>query len=250
MKFKCTNCGKCCSHIRGNLSSEDISYIKEIGYGKLPIVHLMPPSENSFPIWPFEYERIKEYCDSNGVLVDIIPGKAVFDLISNKTIVISYFLPHDSCPFHKDNRCIIYDVRPKVCRFFPMARSPFEKDSLIEDKKVLFNSCEASDGLLHDDREVLEFLDECYHDEFRNCTEHDMMVEFVNKKIIELMKMKKLRPALNYPYEFLLKRINNSPKIDFMDFLVENEVLSEDEVKEKITGFFENKYATEKIDVK
>ena len=43
----------------------------------------------------------------------------------------------------------------------------------------------------------------------------------MNKLIIELIKSKKIRPAMNYPYDKLLKRIENSEKVDFTDFLVE-----------------------------
>jgi len=60
------------------------------------------------------------------------------------------------------------------------------------------------------------------------------------------MKQKKLRPAMNYPYEFFLKRFANAEKIDFTDFLVEVGYIESKE--ELIKGFDENLDAKGKIE--
>ena len=60
------------------------------------------------------------------------------------------------------------------------------------------------------------------------------------------MKQKKLRPAMNYPYEFFLKRFENAEKIDFSDFLEQSGYIKSKE--ELIKGFDGNMDAKGKIE--
>ena len=86
-----------------------------------------------------------------------------------------------------------------------------------------FGSCPAIKDILEnmpdDFNQKIRYLNKALPYELLNIVQHDLIAEWVNKTIIELMKSKKLRPAMNYPYNFLLKRINNAEKIDFTDFL-------------------------------
>ncbi|MEK6891690.1 MAG: hypothetical protein AABX25_00755, partial [Nanoarchaeota archaeon] len=51
--------------------------------------------------------------------------------------------------------------------------------------------------------------------------QNDIIIEWANKIIVGLIKKKIIRPAMNYPYDLLLKRISSAEKVDFTDFLVE-----------------------------
>jgi len=77
--------------------------------------------------------------------------------------------------------------------------------------------------------------------------QNDIVVKWANKTIVDLMREKIIKPAMNYPYEFLLKRISNAEKIDFMDFLVEKKHLSPAEKESLINRFDNNIDAKEKI---
>ena len=73
------------------------------------------------------------------------------------------------------------------------------------------------------------------------------MIEWANKTIVDLIRKKIIRTAMNYPYELLLKRISNSEKIDFTDFLVEFGYLTAGERETLLNRFDNNAEATEKI---
>ena len=80
-----------------------------------------------------------------------------------------------------------------------------------------------------------------------NAVQNDIVVEWANKAIVDLIRKKIIKPAMNYPYEFLVKQIGNSEKIDFTDFLVEAKHLSSAEKESLINRFDNNIDAEEKI---
>ena len=61
------------------------------------------------------------------------------------------------------------------------------------------------------------------------------------------MRKKIIKPAVNYPYKFLLKRIANAEKIDFTDFLVETGYMTKMEMENLIKSFDGNIDAKQKI---
>ena len=68
--------------------------------------------------------------------------------------------------------------------------------------------------------DMVKFLSKAFPDgSFENAVQFDYITEWVNKTIIDLMRKKMLRPAMNYPYELFLKRFENAEKVDFTDFL-------------------------------
>ena len=94
---------------------------------------------------------------------------------------------------------------------------------------------------------MVKFLSKAFPDRsFENAVQFDYITEWVNKAIIDLMRKKMIRPAINYPYELFLKRFENSEKIDFTDFL-ENAGYIESK-EELIKGFDDNKDAKQLID--
>jgi len=253
-KFKCNACGSCCSHIRGIIPKEDKEFIKEFAFGKMPVVQLVPVEQMTFPLWDWEAKRFMEWQHEADVDGRIKPLRAIFDLKSNKAIILTYFMDGktDACPFLKDNKCSIYHTkRAYVCRLFPFNRSPFA-GSDAKHKETLFGECGAMEKILPqlpgDFGKMIKFLSEAFPDEsFLNAVQNDIVIEWANKTIIDLIKKKIIKPAMNYPYEFLLKRISNAEKIDFTDFLVQTGYLSSEEKESLINRFDNNTDAKEKI---
>ena len=127
-KFKCNACGSCCSHIRGIVPKEDRKFLKENVFGKMPVVQLVPVEQMTFPLWDWEAKRFMEWQHEADVDANIEPLRAIFDLNSNKAIILTYFMDGktDACPFLKNNKCSIYHTRRAyVCRLFPFNRGPF-----------------------------------------------------------------------------------------------------------------------------
>ena len=254
-KFKCNACGSCCSHIRGIVPKEDREFIKQHAFGKLPVVQLVPAERMTFPLWDWEAKRFSEWQHEVNVDARIKPLRAIMDLNSNKAIILTYFMDSetDACPFLKENKCSIYHTkRAYVCRLFPFNRSPFLSQDGMGLKEGMFGECGAMEHILpkipDDFNKMIKFLNEAFPDgSFLNAVQNDIIVEWANKTIIDLMKEKIIKPVMNQPYNFLLRRIEIAKKADFTDFLVESGYLTENEMQDLIKRFDGNTDATEKI---
>ncbi|MBI2542094.1 YkgJ family cysteine cluster protein [Candidatus Woesearchaeota archaeon] len=253
--FKCNACGSCCSHIRGIVPKEDLKFVKEHAFGKLPVIQLVPVEQMTFPLWDWEAKRFEEWQHDADVDARIKPLRAILDLNSNKAIILNYFMDGltDACPFLKDSKCSIYHTkRAYVCRLFPFNRGPFMNSGGMNLKEGMFGECGAMEHILpqvpDDFDEIVRFLSEAFPDEsFLNAVQNDIVVEWANKTIIGLMRKKIINPAMGKDYGFLLERIKGAEKIDFTDFLVESGNLTETEKKELINRFDSNADAEEKI---
>ena len=255
-KFKCNACGSCCRHIRGIVPKGDKEFIQANAFGKMPVVQLVPVEQMTFPLWDWEAKRFKEW--QHGVNIDarIKPLRAIMDLKSDKAIILTYFMDgeNDACPFLKDNKCSIYHTkRAYVCRLFPFNKSPFINQRELNSKEGMFGECGAMEHILPqvptDFNKMIKFLNDAFPDgSFINAVQNDIVIEWSNKTIIDLMKKKIINPAMNYPYKFLLRRIENSQKICFTDFLVEVGHLTETEKQDLIKRFDENIDAKEKLE--
>jgi Fe-S-cluster containining protein len=254
-KFQCNACGSCCSHIRGIVPKEDREFIKQYAFGKLPVVQLVPVEQMTFPLWDWEAKRFSEWQHEVNVDARIKPLRAIMDLKSNKAIILTYFMDGetDACPFLRNNKCSIYHTkRAYVCRLFPFNRSPFIQQGGMLLKESLFGECGAMERILprvpDDFSAMIKFLNEAFPDgSFLNAVQNDIIIEWANKTIIDLTRKNIIKPAMNYPYKFLLRRIKNAKKINFTDFLVEIGYYSEDEIKNLIKGFDDNTDAKKKI---
>ena len=253
-KFQCSACGSCCSHIRGIMPHEDKEFIREFAFGKLPIVQLVPVERMTFPLWDWEARRFMEWQKEVNVDARIKPLRAIMDLNSNKAIIMSYFMDSedDACPLLKNNKCSIYHTkRAYVCRLFPFNRGPFSMQQHFK-KEDLFGECGAMEKILpqlpEGFDEMIKFLNEAFPDgSFLNAVQNDLIIEWCNRTVVDLIKKNAIRPAMNYPYEMLSKRIANAEKIDFTDFLAEIGYITAAEREDLIRRFDGNSDAKEKI---
>ena len=250
--FQCNQCGKCCSHIRGMMPREDSEFIEEMAYGKLPLVQLIPMEKMSFPLWDWEASRFRKWQDEVKTDSRIFPSRGILDLNSNQAIIVTYFMDSDACPFLRDKKCAIYYTkRAYICRLFPFNRGPFLDVGNEPKKENMFGTCDGMEKLMpsipEDYDDVVKFLSKAFPDgSFENAVQFDYINEWVNRTIVDLMKQKKLRPAMNYPYNLFLKRFENAEKIDFTDFLEQSGYIkSKDEL---IKGFDGNLDAKQKIE--
>lgn len=252
-KFSCQQCGKCCSKIRGKLSKEEEDFLRENAFGKMPLFQLIPIEETSFPLWDWEAKRFRRWQKEVNINAKIRPSRAVFDLNRNKTIIVTYHMDYDSCPFLLNNKCLIYDKhRAFVCRLFPFQRTPFLDIDEKPDPNNLLGTCpvvmEILDSIPKDKKEMIRWFNRYFEDgSFLNAVQNDITIEWVNRTIVELCKNKVIRLAVNYPYDKLLKRVENSKKIDLIDFLIEERVKTKEEIDRLINRFDDNIDAKEKI---
>ena len=250
--FQCSACGKCCSHIRGMIPKEDKKFLDEFVFGKLPVVQVVPVERMTFPLWDWEAKRFLEWQKEVDVDANIKPLRIIYDLKSDTAINLTYFMDveKEACHFLKDNKCSIYHTkRAYVCRLFPFNRSPF---SGFKNTDELFGECGAMEKILpaiqKEKKEMAKFLYDTFPDgSFINAVQNDIVIEWANKTIVDLIKQGIIKPAVNYPYDFLLKRIKNSKMIDFTEFLHESGYMKRDDVEKMIERFDNNIDAKEKI---
>ncbi|MBI2661207.1 hypothetical protein HYX09_02970, partial [Candidatus Woesearchaeota archaeon] len=212
--------------------------------------------KTSFPLYDWEAKRFRKWQDEIGIDAKIMPSKAILDLNSGKAIIVSYHMDYDSCPFLREGKCSIYHTqRAYVCRMFPFNRGPFLNIGHGQNKikkEELFGECGGMKEMMLKIPEgpgaMAEFLANAFPDgSFVNAVQNDIIIEWLNKTIIELVKSRKIRPAVNYPYDFLLRRIENSSQTDFADFLVDIGFLGEKEMNSLIERFDGNADAKERI---
>jgi Fe-S-cluster containining protein len=199
--FECKRCAKCCRHIRGDLPEEDKKFVQDFYYGKLPIIWVVPLGQMTFPLMPWEAKRIKEIKPD----VEMKPLRIIYDLKSSRAIVVAYFFDEDACKLEKDGVCPIYKDRPYVCKQFPIQHV---------NETIVSDLCPNVDKNTKDWK---EYFGQSYTD----AVEHAKAIKWFNDTIFELIKNGTIRPAVMYPYDYLMKRYENSKKIDFLDFLKE-----------------------------
>ena len=255
-EFQCTCPGECCTRIRGMISKEEMDFLKEYAYGKLPLVQLISVEETSFPLWDWEAKRFNEWQKEVNIDAAIKPSRAIYDLSRNLTIIVTYCMDYDRCPFLSgDGKCRIYKKkRAYVCRMYPFQRSPFLKIEQPPIPTNLLGTCPVTDKIITlmptDFDEMIKFFYRYFKTDsaFYNIVQNDIIIEWVNKTIVELCRKKIILPAMNYPYKYLLRRIENSKKIDLTEFLVSEKVHSKFDMDKKIGEFDNNLNAKDKIE--
>ncbi len=251
--FACGACGTCCSHIRGWIPKEEKEFIKEHAFGKLPVIQIMPIEQMTFPLWDWEAKRFRNWQTQANVDAKIEPLRVIFDLKSGKTIVLTYSMNPETgaCPFLRNNKCSIYHTRRAyVCRLFPFNKSPFSDRN--EKKENLFGNCGAMEKILpaipDEFGEMVKFLNNAFPDgSFLDAVQNDLIAEWANRIVVDLIRKNTIKPAVNYPYRFLVKRVRNSQKTDFTDFLTESGYFGRKEMENLINRFDINADAREKL---
>ncbi len=232
--FHCQRCGDCCSHIRGNLPEEEKAEFQALAFGRLPIVQVVSVRDMSFPVWNFEYEEIeKVFGKDSKIMNQIKPARIIFDLDTNKALIVAHCIMQDECIFldkQNKNACRLYNVRPLVCKQFPFQSGPFGG------QKIYFGHCPAMKGIVLDDEKEKdrELMLKIFGDSYLAAAQKDIYMNWINETILKLMREKKLRPAMNYPYHHLMKRYEKAEKIMFMDFLVQEGFMTANEMEQKI----------------
>ncbi|MBU0615047.1 MAG: YkgJ family cysteine cluster protein [Nanoarchaeota archaeon] len=250
-EFKCSNCATCCKNIRGFLTEKQKKELRKYSFGALPMVSLIPVERIAFPLWDFEAKKLIKDATEKGIEHKIRPSRAIFDLDSNQAIIVSYSIDSDFCTFMKGNQCQSYEKRGFVCKMFPFQHGPFLK---LEEFAIneMFAGCPSMANILDnlekfDKKKLTMQLKEKFGDSFLSVLQSDLITQWINNMILTLVKEKKIRPAMNYPYDLLLKRIDNSKKIDFMDFLVEIKEMTKEDKDNLIHCFETNHHAKEKV---
>lgn len=123
---KCIKCGECCRHIRDNYKIEvkEEAILKGLAFKNYGIIYLYPFNKYTLSLTPEEAKIFKKRAGELNIIIKILPKKIIYNEKNkeekNEFIVYDYFIDHNICPFlDKNNECLIYNDRPKVCKDFP-----------------------------------------------------------------------------------------------------------------------------------
>jgi Fe-S-cluster containining protein len=204
-KFKCSMCGFCCSNLGRKNEDETI---EEDKLNLLPFFRLHPEKEG-LHLYDFEYKKIRKLAEDKGIRVKFFPFMVLFDLNSDKVIVIDWIMEEKICPFMKDNKCTIYTDRPMICRRYPVFMQSGKNTKIALSLGACHNNIKNKDSV----QKIKEF----YGDLFDYAVE-DYEIQQKDKIIVlEAIKKKIIRPAVRYRLDFLRKRAENAEKISIYD---------------------------------
>ncbi len=222
LKFKCICCGECCRKISDEGSSA-----------------------KGLPLFEWEVEKLKELATSKNINIVIKPIDCVFDKKSKKYFCTGYSLTQEPCPFLSENKCIIHKNRPIVCRAFPVARNPEFLDEVpslscfsncpnFDFKAFLRESLGLEEG--KDFNLPKEKLREKYTKTFdeetmKNSFKRDSVLSFFDETMA----------ALSDKGLIDIELVNKIPEgvkvIPFLEFLVEEGFMAEEDKKKRIKEF-------------
>jgi hypothetical protein len=119
-------------------------------------------------------------------------------------------------------------------------------------KNNMFGSCPQITPILNelDDKQQSTFVRQLYEsfgESFLAVVQSDIMAEWINSKIVFIMKNRLIRPAMKLSYDELLEKIQNSKKVDFTDFIVDNAMISKGDMENMIKRAETFEDAKEKI---
>jgi len=200
--------------------------MEELMRASFPLVQLVPVDRVSFPIFSWEKEALESAAKEKGIDALFRPLRGIYDTPTGKTVLVSYFIDSDECPFLLENLCMAYDRRPLVCRMFPFNSGP--KSSEKVEYASFCPGCKEIQTI------NLPAMHEFFGENLTNAIQNDLVVEKVNRLIIGLMRDGHVKPALNYPPQQVLRMMLKSEKMDLFDFVREKGIMTEAQISEFI----------------
>jgi len=136
---ECKRCGKCCIHLREKdvfTETEDLKIRKNI-FLKKGVLYLYPMERYGLSITKEEADIMQKEAKKQGIKLEIIPKKILIKE-NGEAFAFDFAMDHEICPFYKDKSCLIYELRPKVCKAFPIISNlePAELDNFLNKIKL------------------------------------------------------------------------------------------------------------------
>ncbi|MBI5061836.1 MAG: YkgJ family cysteine cluster protein [Candidatus Aenigmarchaeota archaeon] len=229
-KFVCKGCGKCCKDFSVSLGQQEEKII----------FHL--EDTVSMVLWEWEVGRLKSEAARLNIAFSTKPVTFLYDRKSNASIITSWTMCHDICPFLSGNRCIVYDKRPLVCRMFPLVKSGMFDFIFGRDISLPKTVCESNalgsilkDGSINIS-DYVTVMHEYYGDVFLAAVQFDMIKYYFANMVKELTEKNIISPIVS-PKSLAISRYKDSKPIAFFEFLRAAEIETEENIRRKIELF-------------
>jgi Fe-S-cluster containining protein len=126
--FQCpSDCGYCCTHLKRDLPRDEQraqsafrAWMRDLG-----VYSCGDAVTTGLALSPEEAEGLRAEAARRGIRVRLHPRTYLLETRRRLAVVLEWHLAHEECPFYADYKCTAYDLRPLVCRAFPvMAPAP------------------------------------------------------------------------------------------------------------------------------
>jgi Fe-S-cluster containining protein len=220
-KFKCTNCGVCCSG--------EFIYKPKVIKDEYGIFYTFDPEDKILALWPWEAERIRRLGDEMGLRPVVRPSSFIVDKKERRAIILMWFLDANSCPFHINNRCSIRRDRPFTCKEFP----------LYGHRKGIGISSQCPDivrpPMVDDEKENGRTILEAYTDEivylFKDMDIYRMVFDFLG----DLEKNDVIKWDKDATVEQATLVINDEKtRLDLFELLLTNGIMSKEQLEQLV----------------
>lgn len=84
------------------------------------LYHCTDETHVGLALSPDEAARLAAEATRRGMDVGLHPRTFLLESRRRAAVVLEWHLPHESCPFYADFKCTAYDLRPLVCRAYPV----------------------------------------------------------------------------------------------------------------------------------
>lgn len=215
-EFKCKQCGHCC-HLEGYKSKPERKEKSGL------LLSLFSDENSRLPLFEWEVKRLNKLAKEKGIDLNIKPASVFYSTRTNETLIIMWDISEDICPFlNKENRCMIYEDRPIVCRMFPF-KGGFSTG--FADMGNCPNLPIGDFGIVNI-KEILPEEAEAYQ-------EFEIATLFVKSTIQWLLKTGLFIPQQAGTFkDILVAKAKNAPMKGVIEYAIEKGVLTEEELKE------------------
>jgi len=108
--YKCTVCGECCRHFNVVIDP----------WTEGAVVHMVKDGSVGVEVWPWEARELILQSGAKNAGIVLMPSNVMVDRSRNMAVALSYFIANEDCPMQKGKFCSIHEVKPNVCRYFPL----------------------------------------------------------------------------------------------------------------------------------
>jgi Fe-S-cluster containining protein len=207
-----------------------------------------PPSLKTIGLFEWELPVLESYAKKLSVPLQIKPDNVIWDQNSKNTIVITWTLDHDDCPFiSEENKCKIYNDRPLVCQTYPIVavgllqsinerhNGPLEI-GLADCPNAVKLPFQEGMPLLLRPSSLFDTLFRVYRSTFLGALKFDGASISVLEKLKEATKKGIIRPA--FTDKKVTKAILRSKPIGLFEFLQSKGVINKEDVKKEIQSIY------------
>lgn len=145
----------------------------------------------NIPIFEWEWLAIENWLQVNSFPVEITIEREIIEY-EGKGIIAETILngPHGICPFLQGTLCLIYQIRPNICRAFPLQKNPDKMFELFNDFHFAKSSCNAK--IFHDlNPELLQFKN------IKRLEVQTAIKDYLNLYSSEIQEAAQIRTKLN-----------------------------------------------------